>query len=102
MGRLIDVQDAAALPSSLRLGVGDVLVFSASGGHVRSGAGVIEILGAFIPGVLRENGEIVSPMGAPNTVLFLARRPGRATIDVVTGDPYHASRSTTLEITVES
>jgi len=41
-------------------------------------------------------------MGAPNAVLFLARRPGRATIDVVTGDPWRAPQTTTLDVTVES
>jgi hypothetical protein len=41
-------------------------------------------------------------MGAPNTVLFRALRPGRATIDVVTGDPWHATRKATLELAVQS
>jgi hypothetical protein len=79
-----------------------VLYFGATGGHVHSGAEVVEILGPFLPGVLGDNGQIFSPMGAPNAVLFLARRPGRATIDVVTGDPWHAPKTTALAITVES
>jgi hypothetical protein len=79
-----------------------MLVFGATGGHVHSGAEVVEILGAFVPGVLGNNGEILSPMGAPNAVLVLARRPGRATIDVVTGDPWHAPKTTALSITIES
>jgi hypothetical protein len=65
-------------------------------------ADVVEIIGPFLPGVLREGGEILSPMGAPNAVLFLARRPGRAAIDVVTGDPRHAPQTMPLEITVEA
>jgi hypothetical protein len=60
-------------------------------------ADVVEIVGPFLPGVLREGGEILSPMGAPNAVLFLARRPGRAAIDVVTGDPRHAPQTMPLE-----
>jgi hypothetical protein len=102
MGRLIEIPDAQALPPSVTVDVGDLLCFAASGGHVQSGADVVEMLGPFLPGVLRDNGEILSPMGAPNTVFFFARRPGRATIDVVTGDPWHAPQTTTLQITVAS
>jgi hypothetical protein len=102
MGRLIEVQHAQDLPTRLTIRVGDVLVFGATGGHVRSGAEVVEILGPFLPGILGDDGQILSPMGAPNAVLFLARRPGRATIDVVTGDPWHAPKTTALGITVES
>ena len=102
MGRLIEVQNLQGFPSSLTLKVGDVLVFGATGGHVQSGADVVEILGPFLPGVMGKNSEILSPMGAPNAVLFLARRPGRATIDVVTGDPWRAPQTTTLDVTVES
>jgi hypothetical protein len=100
MGRLIEIQQVQGLPQGVTLRVGDALYFAATGGHVRVGADVVEIVGPFLPGVLRENGEILSPMGAPNAVLFLARRPGRATIDVVTGDPWHAPQTTPLEITV--
>jgi hypothetical protein len=102
MGRLIEVQNVQALPPSLTLRVGDLLIFGATGGHVQSGADVVEILGPFFPGVMGNNGKILSPMGAPNAVMFLTRRPGRATIDVVTGDPWYASQITTLEMIVES
>ena len=101
MGRLIQVEQVQALPPSLALRVGDALLCVASGGHVQSGGDVVRILGPFVPGVLADNGEILSPMGAPNAVLYLARRPGRATIDVVTGDPWHGPETTTLEIAVE-
>lgn len=102
MSRLIEVQQARSLPSILAVKVGDVLRFGATGGHVHSGTDVVEILGPFLPSVVGGNGEILSPMGAPNTVLFVARRPGRATIDVVTGDPWHAPETTSLGITVEA
>jgi hypothetical protein len=102
MSRLIEVQHAQTLPTRLTIRVGDVLYFGATGGHVHSGAEVVEMLGPFLPGVLGDNSEILSPMGAPNAVLFLARRPGRSTIDVVTGDPWHAPETTALSITVES
>jgi hypothetical protein len=102
VGRLIEIQPGArGLPPSLTVEVGDVLVFGATGGHVRSGGDAVEILGAFLSSVLGDNGRILSPMGAPNAVLFLARRPGRATIDVVTGDPWRTSQTTTLDLTVE-
>ena len=102
MGRLIEVQQAQGFPPSLSLTVGDMLVFGATGGHVQSGADVVEIFGPFVPGLLGDHGAIISPMGAPNTVLFLARHPGRATIDVVTGDPWRAPQTTTLDLTVTS
>jgi hypothetical protein len=72
------------------------------GAHPRLSARThIEILGPFLPAVVGDNGQILSPMGAPNAVWFLARRPGRATIDVVTGDPWQAPQTTTLDITIE-
>jgi hypothetical protein len=101
MARLIDVQQAQGFPPSLTINVGDVLAFGATGGHVQSGTNVIEILGPFLPAVVGDNGQILSPMGTPNAVWFLARRPGRATIDVVTGDPWQAPQTTTLNITIE-
>jgi hypothetical protein len=102
MGRLIEVQDAPSAPSSLPLQVGDVLLFKATGGHVQSGEDVVEMLGTYLPALLGDNGEILTPMGAPNTVLFRVLRPGRAMINVVSGDPWHAPQTTTLGITVES
>ena len=86
----------------LTIRVGDMLIIGATGGHVYSGAEVVEIVGTFVRGVLGEDGQLISPMGAPNRVLFLARHPGRAAIDVVSGDPWHAPRTTALTITVEA
>jgi len=101
MGRLVEIDNAQAAPSSLVVQVGDVLLFKATGGHIQSGGSVIEMLGAFLPAVLGDNGQIIAPMGAPNTVLFRVVQPGRATIDVVTGDPWHATQTTTIEIVVQ-
>jgi hypothetical protein len=101
MRRLIDVKDAQALPPSLTVKEGDLLVMNATGGRVQAGTEAIEIIGPFIPGVIGDNGEIFSPMGPPNKVLFLARRPGRATIDVITGDPWRSPKTTTVELIVE-
>ena len=101
MGRLIEFRaDAGTFPPSLAVEVGDVLMFGATGGHVRSGADAVEMMGAFQTGVLADDGRILTPMGAPGTVLFRARCPGRATIDVITGDPWQAAQSTLLELAV--
>jgi hypothetical protein len=101
MARLIEVQDVRVYPSPLTVHLGDVLLFRAAGGRVRSGGDVVELLGPFLSAVLGDDGNILTPMGPPNTVLFRAHRPGRALIDVVTGDPFHAPQTTALGITVE-
>lgn len=100
MARLIEIAHVRGVSGGLPLRVGDVLQFKATGGHVQAGSEVIELLGAFLPAVLGEHGEILTPMGAPNTVLFRALRSGQATIDLVTGDPWHTHQTTTLTITI--
>jgi hypothetical protein len=102
MSRFIEVQDARACPSPLTIRPGDVLMFQATGGRVRSGDDVIELLGPFLTAILGDDGNILTPMGAPNSVLFRAHRPGLALIDVVTGTPFHTPQTTVLGITVES
>jgi hypothetical protein len=102
MARLIEVQDARTCPSPLTVSLGDILLFRATGGRVRSGDDVVELVGTFLSAVLGDDGTILTPIGPPNTVLFRARRPGRARIDAVTGDPFHTPQTTTLDITVES
>jgi hypothetical protein len=101
MGRLIEVQDAQSCQAPLVVSAGDMLLFHASGGHIRSGGDVLEMMGPFLSAVLGDDGSVLAPMGAPNTVLFLARRPGRAAIDVVTGDPWHGPRTMALDIAIE-
>jgi len=101
MARLIEVQDAGGCPSPLTVRQGDVLLFRAAGGRVRAGGDAVELWGPFLPGVVGEDGDVLTPMGPPNAVLFRARRPGRARVDVVTGDPFHAPQTTTLDLTVE-
>lgn len=101
MSRLIEVQYVQACPPSLTINVGDVLAFGATGGHIQTGGNVVELLGPFLPAVLGDNGEIVSPVGGPSAVWFVARQSGRARIDVVTGDPWQAPQTTILDITVE-
>ena len=101
MARLIELAEPASLPGRLTMTVGDVLTVAATGGRVTAGAGAVELLGAFLPAVVGPGGDVVAPMGAPGTVLFIARRAGRASVDVMTGDPFGAARATTLELVVE-
>jgi hypothetical protein len=102
MGRLIELHDAPELPASLTVGLGDVLRFGASGGRVRSGKDVVEMLGPFMPAVLGTNGEILSPMGVPNTLLCVARRSGTAVVEIVGGFPWRESETAVVEIKVET
>lgn len=101
MRRLIEVKHTEALPQSLTIKEGDLLVISATGGRLQADTEAIEIIGPFISGVVGDNSEIFSPMGAPNRVALLARRPGRATIDLITGDPWRSPKTTTIELIVE-
>ncbi|MEO6001151.1 MAG: hypothetical protein ABIN89_30135 [Chitinophagaceae bacterium] len=100
MALLIDVIKADALSSPITLQQGDVLSFKASGGHVNLGEDFVELLGPFASAILQDNGEVLSPMGPPGTLLFHARQPGNAKIDVVTGDPFFNPLITHLEVIV--
>jgi hypothetical protein len=102
MARLIEIQDPAACPTPLTVRVGDMLLLRAAGGLVRSGVGCVELLGSFVSAVLGDNAEILSPMGAPSTVLVLARQPGQASIVVTSGDPFHSPQTTELFLSVVS
>jgi hypothetical protein len=101
MARLIEIQRWQDIPGHLTVKRGDVLLFRATGGYVKSGTETVATLGHFVSGVLANNGELLFPAGTPDTVLFQARERGRATIGVVTGDPFREPRTTTLDITVE-
>ena len=101
MRRLIEIGAEAVLPTSLAVKVGDALMFGATGGQVLSGSEVVEFLGLYLPGLLADSGKILSPEGAPNTILFVARHPGRAEIEAIVGNPWGVSRSTILVVIVE-
>jgi hypothetical protein len=101
MGRLIEVQRGQHCPSPLHLRPGDVLLLHAAGGRLRPGSEGVEILGPFLPAVVGDHGEVLTPAGTPNTVLLRALRPGHATIDLTTGDPWHSPGTTTLEMAVD-
>jgi hypothetical protein len=102
MARIIEVQDARLCKSPLTVCVGDVLLFRATGGRVRSGPDIVELLGPFVSAVVGDDGNIFTPVGPPNAVLFHARRVGQALIDVVTGEPFNKPVAVRLGLTVES
>ena len=102
MKRLVEIQDVRLVGPSITLGVGDVLLFNGTGGHVQSGDHILEYQGALLRAVLGDDGTILTPQGPPNVVLFRARAPGQARIDVIQGDPWHRSETTILHIKVEA
>lgn len=100
MGRLIEVRRAVDLPAELVVQVGDLLLFRATGGRVQSGTGLTS-LGSFVAGTLTGDGRVLSAVGAPDATLFQALEPGRALIDLFTGDPWHNPRRTTVAVEVQ-
>jgi hypothetical protein len=86
VARVIEIRPAdESVPSPLALQAGDLLLVWATGGRVCSGMDSVEFLGPFLIGVLGIDGQIHVPEGPPSKVAFLARRPGRAEIDIALG-----------------
>jgi hypothetical protein len=100
MRRLIEIDDAAAVSSSLTISVSDVLLFAATGSRILSGSEHIEIMGPFVRSVIGDDGQVYSPAGPPNSVEVVARKPGNAVIEVMTGDPWHGSRTVKLGVVI--
>ena len=101
MSRFIDIRpDEEGLPSELVIMVGDVVRFTATGGRIRSGTGV-ELLGILSDSVVGTSGAVLTPLGPPTSVLFLARSPGSAVVDVVSGDPFGATATSSIIVRVE-
>lgn len=101
MGRLIEVQAPRKGPPRVTIQVGDVLLFKAAGCGVREGEAFVDILGPFLPAILVDHGEILTPQGPPNTVLVRALNPGQAVLDVITGNPFYETRTAAWAIMVE-
>ncbi|RYE42327.1 MAG: hypothetical protein EOP24_33195 [Hyphomicrobiales bacterium] len=101
MSLFIEIQDSEGrLPHPLVVQVGDILRFSASGALLEDGS-CIEILGPLVEAVVGTGGQILRPVGSPNVVLVHARSAGRATVGIVTGDPWASPTTTTVAIVVE-
>lgn len=101
MSRLIEIQPGRQdMPAELVVGVGDVLRFAATGGHLSTGT-ALELVGIFDDSVVGVDGRVLSPMGPPGSVLFRAIGQGHAVVDVVTGDPWQSPITWTLSIRVE-
>jgi hypothetical protein len=103
MPRLIDVPSLHPLPPAVSLRAGDLLLVRATGGAVIAGAAVVEALGAFGAASLAPDGSVLAAMGGPDAVLFLARTPGQARVEVMRGDPWQGPRQAiVIEVTVEA
>ena len=101
MGRYIDIRpDDEGLPAELVLVVGDVVRVAATGGRIRSGSGV-ELLGVLTDSVVGLDGTVRTPLGPPGAVLLRAREPGRAVVELVSGDPFREPLARTLAVRVE-
>jgi len=70
-------------------------MFGGSGGQLRSGENVLELLGHFVPAVVGDNRQILSPSATPNCVFFIARASGAGVIEIVKGDPWLGSTRNT-------
>ena len=99
MARLIEVEDVRACPPGLTIGVGDVLLFHATGGHVRSGGGAVELLGPYVQAVVGTDGQVLTPMGPPNAVLLRARGPcAGAEVGLIIGEPFRRVEEVTVVV----
>ena len=102
MARLVEIPDVRSLPPSVTLAVGDLLQVKASGGRVgTSGSAVLTVLGHFQQAVVAPDGHLVVPAGPPTDMFVLAQAPGRATLEIMSGDPWRGAETFTLNIVVQ-
>jgi hypothetical protein len=100
MSLFIEIQDSPwPFPDPLAVQVGDILRFSACGALIESGS-CIEILGILADAVVGSDGQVLRPLGSPNVVLVRARSAGCTAVDIVTGDPWGSTATTTFAIVV--
>jgi hypothetical protein len=102
MPKLIEVQREQFGFAAHRMAVGDLLFFHATGGQVRSGSEIMELIGSFVTAVVGTEGQILEPLGPPNAVLFRALSPGEAEISVFAGDPFHNPTMTEFRISIRA
>jgi hypothetical protein len=104
MPRLIDARDAESFPAFVKLEPGDVLCVDATGVRPVEGrtlsTDVVSVLGPFTDAVATASGEVVAPVGAPHTILIVAKDYGQATLELVLGDPWHQTRTAKLDVQV--
>jgi hypothetical protein len=101
MRRLIEIDPTKNFPTRLRMKIGDVIELRASGARLQDNTTVLEIAGFFTRSVVGNNYEVLTPIGAPNTVLILVHGPGEAIVEVITGDPWRSTKISHLQVTVE-
>ncbi len=75
----------------LHVRVGDMLMFGATGGRVLEGGTTVELMGVFSPGVVSDDGRVLSPAGPPTSALFRALQSGQARIELIRGDPWQGT-----------
>ncbi|KAK43514.1 hypothetical protein BG58_32025 [Caballeronia jiangsuensis] len=99
MARLIDLACRDTVSGALYLAVGDVLSCAAIGGRV-IGPDALELLGPFIGGIVTGSGDILSPAGLPNRVLFVARKAGRTSLELYAGDMSRPPHVLTIDVEI--
>jgi len=100
MGRLIDYRPTTAAGVMLAIRVGDIIIAAANGARVRDGGQMLEVVGPLKPALVGDNGEILSPMDAPNSILIHARAAGRASLELIVGDIFMTPRSVILDLDI--
>jgi hypothetical protein len=86
MPRLVSVPSAPdGFPDAVTLEVGDLVVFTASGGGIESGS-ALQTLGTFIGALPGPGGRTLAGQGAPNLTVFRAVAPGASLVRLISGD----------------
>lgn len=98
MSRLIDLR-TGPIGNTLELEPGDIVLLPAAGAQVTSGSAV-ELLGVYQNAVPLASGRVIAPEGAPDVVTLSALMPGRATVRLMTGDPFSGASPRDLSVTV--
>lgn len=100
MPRLIDVRSGDALPATLDVEVGDILIADASGARVSRESQAVVVLGILSRAVVADDGRVLAPEGPPNAVALHAVGSGAAEIELMLGDPFGAASQARLRIVV--
>src|SRR5438445_13863619 len=98
---LIEVDTTESFPETLQLSVGDCLSINASGASVEQGSENLELFGPLVETVLGSNGEMLTPCGLPNRILFLAREQGRAKAIVTKAAGFQSATVTHITVLIE-
>jgi len=95
-----EIASGACLPNEAALRVGDVLRIDAMGAVVHGGSDAIQIVGPLTSSTLTPLGTI-TPAGGPNVVIVVARKPGKARLDVIFGSPWGSRKTQEVSVIIE-